>query len=115
MTEGAFELSGPCGRGLCVIFSSGSDWAGNGLRGPPWEHASVSVAGRPKETPTWEEMAFVKDLFWLPTECVVQFHVPEEDHVNYHAGTLHLWRCPGVEFPRPPAACVGPRVKGGAS
>ena len=70
-----------------------------------WEHVSVSLE---KRCPTWEEMAFVKDLFWLPTETVMQLHVPEADHKNLHPFTLHLWKPKDHEIPRPPGFTVAP-------
>jgi len=69
-----------------------------------WEHVSVSLAHR---CPSWEEMCKVKSLFWKPSDCVVQFHPPEEDYVNNHPFCLHLWRWRGGGFPRPPSILVG--------
>lgn len=71
-----------------------------------WEHVSVSLSSR---TPTWEEMCFIKDLFWDEEDCVVQYHPPKSDYVNIHPFCLHLWknRIPGIEFPRPPKELVG--------
>jgi hypothetical protein len=77
--------------------------------GEGWEHVSVSLANR---CPTWAEMCFVKDLFWLPTECVMQLHPPEADHVNNHPFCLHLWRPVAADIPRPPALFVGVRSIG---
>src|SRR5262245_51606666 len=57
--------------------------------GMGWEHVSVSTEDR---TPTWEEMCWVKDLFWDEEECVVQYHPPRSKHVNIHPYCLHLWR-----------------------
>jgi hypothetical protein len=51
-------------------------------------------------------MAFVKDLFWLPTETVMQLHVPAAAHRNLHPYCLHLWRPIGQEIPRPPGEAV---------
>lgn len=65
-----------------------------------WEHVSVSLADR---CPTWEEMCFVKDLFWLPTETVVQFHPPRSKHINFMETCLHLWRHPEQEVVLPPS------------
>lgn len=71
----------------------------------PWEHVSVST---PVRCPTWEEMCFVKSLFWLPHECVVQFHPPEAEYVNQHPYCLHLWRpLEPLRIPRPPTIAVG--------
>src|SRR5262245_59658359 len=106
-SSGAFDLSAPSGRRLFVIFSAGTDWAQCGFTGEPWEHASVSVGGDVGKVPTWAEMDFVKGLFWGDEETVVQLHVPRADHVDQHAGCLHLWRPTCTPLPRPPAACVG--------
>lgn len=57
-------------------------------------------------------MCFVKDLFWTPEECVVQFHPPESDYVNNHRFVLHMWRHKTAEFPRPPAIMVGVKDAG---
>jgi hypothetical protein len=70
-----------------------------------WEHVSVSLAHR---TPTWEEMAFVKDTFWEDEDTVVQFHPPKSVYVNCHPYVLHLWRNIAVPFPLPPTHFVGP-------
>lgn len=75
--------------------------------GGGWEHVSVSIMGN-QRCPTWDEMCFIKSLFWGPEDCVAQFHPPESDYVNHHPGCLHLWREVGHEFSRPPAIFVGP-------
>ncbi|CAM3772184.1 DUF7694 domain-containing protein [Vibrio vulnificus] len=64
---------------LTVIASDGADW----------EHVSVSLTHR---TPTWEEMSFVKSLFWDDEDAVIQIHPPKSQYVNNHPYTLHLWR-----------------------
>lgn len=69
-----------------------------------WEHVSVSLDHR---CPTWEEMAYVKDLFWLPTETVVQFHPPTAEYVNRHPFCLHLWRHPQTALRLPPKHLIG--------
>lgn len=75
--------------------------------GDGWEHVSVSTY---KRCPTWEEMCLIKSLFWDDDDCVVQFHPPESDYVNFHPFCLHLWRRLGTnEFvQRPPAYMIGP-------
>lgn len=76
-----------------------------------WEHVSVSVLGLfGVRIPTWEEMCFVKELFWDGDECVVQFHPPKAEYVNFHPHTLHLWKYIHAEFPRPPSILVGPKL-----
>jgi hypothetical protein len=96
---GAFRLIGPKSS-LLLAVSSGVDEKHG------WEHVSVSTQGRP---PNWEEMCFVKDLFWGDQECVVQFHPPKSEYVNCHPYCLHLWRMIGGAFPMPPSLLVGPK------
>jgi hypothetical protein len=101
---GAFRLRYPSSmKEMQVIISDGSDWAALGLPGPAWEHVSVSLKDR---CPTWEEMAWVKSLFFGDEECVIQFHPPRSRYVNRHRFCLHLWRPVGVEMPMPPLECV---------
>lgn len=100
--QGAFQIP----RGgiiLRVVSSDGSGWTEQGLDGTPWEHVSVSTEHR---CPRWEEMEFVRHLFWSEDETVIQFHVPAADHVNIHDHVLHLWRPIGISIPRPPKQCV---------
>lgn len=101
---GAFTVRTKQGILLRVLVGDGADWKEAGLEGPPWEHVSVSTSTR---CPTWEEMCFVKDLFFAPNECVVQFHPPASVYVNCHHYCLHLWHCPSIKFPMPPRECVG--------
>lgn len=72
--------------------------------GSEWEHVSVSLPGR---CPTWEEMCFVKNLFWSPEDCVVQFHPPESEYVNNAPTCLHLWKNNKHPTPTPPSILVG--------
>lgn len=72
--------------------------------GMGWEHVSVSLGGR---TPTWEEMCFIKDLFWDEDDCVIQFHPPKSEYVNNHPYCLHLWKPKDREIPMPPRILVG--------
>ena len=83
-----------------MLYAIASDGGG-------WEHVSVSRRDR---TPTWEEMAQVKSLFWGEEDYVVQIHPPRSEYVNNHPYCLHLWRPTEVDFPRPPYWMVG--VKG---
>ena len=97
---GKFEdVPGPCGQALRII-SSGSDSETG------WEH--VSVSGR--RVPNWQEMCWVKDLFWSDEDCVVQFHPARSEYVNFHPRCLHLWRPLRADMPTPPAHLVGPRT-----
>lgn len=95
--NGVFALKSPIdGAELFVIASDGEGW----------DHVSVSREGR---IPRWEEMSYVKDLFFRDHETAMQLHVPESDHVNFHSNCLHLWRPQDVEIPRPPSHFVGPK------
>jgi hypothetical protein len=75
----------------------------------PWEHVSVQPIPPVRRCPTWEEMCFVKDLFWDEEDCVVQYHPPRSEHVNMAPFCLHLWRPTKDEMPRPPSIAVGVR------
>ena len=96
---GAFRVPGPCKRNLGIIANGEEDG---------WEHVSVSL---PHRTPNWEEMAFVKDLFWTEDETVVQFHPPKSHYVNFHKHCLHLWRKVSEDIELPPIWMVGPKEK----
>jgi hypothetical protein len=101
---GAFRLIAPGGT-LLLALSSGPDGGGNNTG---WEHVSASAEQRP---PTWDEMCFVKNIFWDDQECVVQYHPPKSDYVNFHPNVLHLWRPVSMSIPMPPVLLVGPRTK----
>lgn len=73
--------------------------------GEPWDHVSVSVQNG-ERCPTWEEMCWVKSLFFDDDECVVQYHPPKSDYVNVHPFVLHLWRPTESVIPMPPKGCV---------
>lgn len=76
-----------------VIFSNGEGW----------DHVSVSLANR---CPTWDEMCAVKERFFEPEDCVVQYHPRASEYVNLHAYCLHLWRWQDGEFPRPDTGLI---------
>lgn len=71
-----------------------------------WEHVSVSLRAR---CPTWDEMCFIKDVFWDDEETVVQFHPPKSEYVNHHKFCLHLWKQIDMAVVTPPSIFVGPR------
>lgn len=100
---GLFRVPGRAanGRGLKIVACDGDETG--------WEHVSVSLMDHPNLTPSWDEMCIVKALFWNSEECIVQFHPPESEYVNFHSGVLHLWKCILVQFPKPPSILVGPK------
>lgn len=57
--------------------------------GAGWDHVSVSLL---KRCPTWDEMCWVKRLFFTDDEAVMQIHPRQDDYVNFHESCLHLWR-----------------------
>ncbi len=79
--------------------------------GMGWEHCSVSIALKGRDAmrcPTWEEMCYIKSLFWDEEDCVVQFHPAKSEYVNCHPYVLHLWRSTEEEFPIPQKIMIGP-------
>ena len=99
--NGAFEFKIPevLGQQMSIVkmFAIASDGMG-------WEHVSVSL---PHRTPTWEEMHYVKSLFWDPEDVVMQLHPADSKYVNVHPYCLHLWRPIGQTIPTPPLFMVG--------
>lgn len=95
---GAFDILLPCGLNAFVISTDGIGVS------PIWEHVSVSTATR---CLTWEEMCFIKALFWNDDETVVQYHPAKDVYVKRHPYCLHLWRPVGQELPVPPPILVG--------
>jgi hypothetical protein len=69
-----------------------------------WEHVSVSLKNR---NPNYEEMCYIKDLFWDEEECVIQYHVPKSQHISNHPYCLHLWRKIDGSIEMPPSCTVG--------
>lgn len=89
---------------MTIIASDSDCWEELGYEPPAWEHVSVSTAVR---CPTWEEMCFVKGLFWDSEDVVIQFHPRASEYVNNHSYCLHMWRPVGVTLPTPPLETVG--------
>jgi hypothetical protein len=100
---GFFELEfrgSPLGSTVLRVLASEGD------EQVPWEHVSVSTRTR---CPTWDEMCFVKDLFFEEDETVIQFHLAKSDYINFHKNCLHLWRPTQEVLPIPPTIAVGPK------
>jgi hypothetical protein len=102
---GAFFV--PYGKiGFVIIVSDGAEEG----PGKGWEHVSARVKGTNEKNdrcPTWEEMCWIKQLFWEDEECVIQYHPPRSEYVNNHSFVLHLWKRTDSEFLRPPSILVG--------
>jgi len=102
-----FGTVGDAGNGCFKIFVRGKSFFVIASNGGGWEHVSVSPASdRRKACPTWEEMCAIKDMFFQPDECVVQYHPAESEYVNLHPYCLHLWRPTGGSIPTPPKEFV---------
>lgn len=69
-----------------------------------WEHVSVSTTQR---CPTWDEMCYIKNLFWEEDETVIQFHPKKSQYRNVHPYCLHLWKSTRGEHVLPPSIFVG--------
>jgi len=84
-----------------VIASSGKDMP------EPYgfDHVSVSLSNR---CPTWEEMDYIKRLFFKDDEIAYQLHMPTAANISFHPYCLHIWRPVGVAIPLPPPDTVGP-------
>lgn len=91
--NGVFQIPTSSGFVLTCIVSDGGGW----------EHVSIEAPGR---TPTWEEMDFIKGLFWMESEIAIQYHVSDARKINVHPYVLHLWRPTGERVPQPPRAFV---------
>jgi hypothetical protein len=110
--NGAFSVASPePGWVLALICSDCSDptFAEN----EKWEHVSVHAwkghdgPTLKLRTPTWKEMAFVKDLCWDDEDVVMQLHPRRSEYVNQHPHVLHLWRPLFTAIPEPPSHYVG--------
>jgi hypothetical protein len=100
--QGAFIVEVPSGKAvLRIIACDGIDKESEGF-----EHVSVSLRDR---TPTWEEMAWVKDQFWMPEEVCFQLHPAHSEYVSCHPHCLHIWRHRIFTLPLPSTKLVGPK------
>lgn len=100
--NGFFVVPSPLSekRQMLIIASDGYDW----------EHLSIHIErGNEQMTPLWDEMCYLKDLFWDAEDVVMQLHPKQSEYVNNHPHTLHLWRPFKRNIPTPPSILVGLR------
>lgn len=73
-----------------------------------WDHVSVHIEKKDEERriPTWDEMEYIRKLFFRGDEWVMQLHAPADKHINMNPYTLHLWRPQKQTIPIPPAEMV---------
>ena len=94
--NGCFVIPYPkSAKNLTVICSDGGGW----------DHVSVSTQSR---CPTWEEMCYIKDLFFDEEEVVMQLHPAKSRYKNCHPFCLHLWRPQKENIPLPDDLMVAP-------
>ena len=102
VTRRGLGTNDPIHRALTIIASDGLDW----------EHVSAhAFSGWDSKTytPYWDEMQFVKNLFWDEEDVVIQIHPSKSNYVNVHPNVLHLWRPVGGwgdSLPLPPLITV---------
>ena len=99
--NGAFELCPSPGKQYYCIVSDGMEW----------EHVSVEIRvtqGKKYITrvPSWDEMCYIKSVFWDEEDAVMQFHPPKSEYVNDHNFVLHLWRKNNTNPELPPNILV---------
>ncbi len=89
----ACQIPRPNSYSLCITAS----W------GKGWDHVSVHAIMNDKDfAPFWEDMAYIKNLFFKASETVVQYHPSKNSYVNQHEHTLHLWRPQDKKIELPP-------------
>lgn len=78
---------------LCIVSDGGG-----------WDHLSAhgESGGGQMFTPSWDDMAFLKELFFEDDEVVMQLHPAKKYYINCEPHTLHLWRSQEKDIPTPP-------------
>lgn len=98
--NGAFSIPHPSGVMLFCIVSDDKGW----------DHVSAQAIDMGvSRIPTWNEMQYLKELFFEDEETVIQYHVAKSKHLNLHPSVLHLWRPEEAEIVMPPSQMVAPR------
>lgn len=65
-----------------------------------WEHVAISRTDR---VVSYGELRQIKDMFWSPEDCVLQFFPPQGAFIYDDRTQLHLWRPAGADLPVPGA------------
>lgn len=81
-----------------ILYRIIASWGGG------WDHVSVSLHDR---CPTWDEMCWIKGVFWHEHESVIQYHPAKSEYVNCHPHCLHLWKPQNCVLRIPPHEFVG--------
>ena len=102
-----YGCNGDNGNGVFKVMVGQRSFLCIASNGGGWEHVSVSPCNvKRKNCPTWEEMCEIKDMFFKQEECVIEYHPPKSNYVNFYETCLHLWRPVDGNFPMPPTAFV---------
>ena len=72
-----------------------------------WEHLTVSPQPQRHQTPDWDTMCRVKDIFWDEEECCIEYHPRKSQYVNNNETCLHIWRPINDAIPEPPTILLG--------
>lgn len=104
-----YGIVGDSGNGCFKVFVGGRSFFVVASNGGGWDHVSVSPCNKKRKLcPTWEEMCEIKKMFFLPEECVIEYHPAESEYVNNYEYCLHLWKTNnGVPIPTPQSIFVG--------
>lgn len=104
-----YGRNGDSGNGAFKVYVGGKSFFVIASNGGGWEHVSISPCSKSRKTcPTWEEMCEIKDMFFEPEECAIEYHPPKSNYVNNHPLCLHLWKpTGGTQIPMPPSIFVG--------
>ena len=92
---------------LTVESPEGKDALVKFTRALGWEHLSVSFED---ETPSWDFMQCMKELFWKDDEVCFQLHPSKDEYINNHEYCLHIWRPLNYDLTLPPTILVGFRA-----
>jgi hypothetical protein len=68
-----------------------------------WDHVSVTIEGN--NSPNWEMLCYIKNLFFYDEETVVQFIPKKSAYISY-SEALHLWRNQKIEYELPPGVMI---------
>lgn len=102
-----YGCNGDSGNGVFRVLVNQRSFHCIVSNGGGWDHVSVSPCNKKRTTcPTWEEMCAIKNMFFLPEECVIEYHPPRSDYVNDCETCLHLWRPSDGKIPMPPTEFV---------
>ena len=83
--------------GLIKLPDSGTCSVMFGENEDGWEHVSVSPKHKFR-IPTWNDMCYLKDVFFDEEEEVYQIHPKKSEYVNLSENCLHLWKPIGHEL-----------------